>query len=69
VFGLSFGSTPELKVILARPDPSSGSTYSLTPEDGTCPELNEFRGVTSVEDDGRENRIPFMAIRISKSFM
>ena len=66
VFGLSFGSTPELKVILARPDPSSGSTYSLTPEDDTCPELNEFRGATSVEDDGR---IPFMAIRISKSFV
>ena len=66
VFGLSFGSTPELKVILARPDPSSGSTYSLTPEDDTCPQLNEFRGATSVEDDGR---IPLMAIRISKSFM
>ena len=69
VFGLSFGSTPALQVILSRPDSSSGSTYSLTPADDTCLELNEFRGATLVEDDERENRIPFMAIRISKSFM
>ena len=69
VFGLSFGSTHELQVILAPSDSSSGSTYSVSPEDGTCPELNEFRGATLVEDDERENRIPFMAIRISKSSM
>ena len=60
VFGLSFGSTPVVQLILTRPESSLGPIYSLSSsEDDTCPELNEFHKATLVE-------VPLMALRISK---
>ena len=62
-FGLSFGGTPVVQLILTRPDSELGPTYSLSSsEDDTCPELNQFHKATLVQ----EKRVPLMAIRISK---
>ena len=63
VFGLSFGGTPVVQLILTRPDSELGPIYSLSSsEDDTCPELKDFQKATLVQ----ENRVPLMAIRISK---
>ena len=63
VFRLCFGATLVVQLILTRPGSGLGPTYSLSSsEDDTCPELIEFHKATLVQ----ENRVPLMAIRISK---